>query len=534
LFDNASGVVTVDAVSCGTMTEVSETGENLYTNIYTLGTIEQHTNEEQIYIEQAGSRIFSGSEWWPENKTTSAVRHIDVLVKVKEMDVVIGSGLVTVYLRNYPTTGDADLYDHFGIALSNGGRNAVPLSISVDLNNTSPQNTVDDYSDIEIAFVNGTLTYSAISGSFTEFEIVQQATTNASGLFLEQTTATGSGTMTLGNVVGTFNNSATITGTESSETAASSSTLTEIYKIGKEFEQQAAGPEYSVIIGCASRRLSQVYEYLKYVTRIGSTFAMYPTTYPQGGPLSHTSKQGQLYISAHVDSQTSPTNNYAPVKASPFGTFAGGTFFGAQGVWIQTMSSLDVKNYQLIDASGSTQSPPNQQAITISNLISGDRVSVFRTSGGTTINKSMYTADANNTTGNTTFIVNETIAADTPSAGTIRIVDGSNTTSARETRYTYASWATKTFSGLTPSLDRTYTQTEDAAYIPFIDQLVESGSAETTTSISVTVIYTTDRTIIVRVRRKAATAILPFEITDTFRSTGFSTSAIRTTDSIVQ
>jgi hypothetical protein len=82
---------------------------------------------------------------------------------------------------------------------------------------------------------------------------------------------------------------------------------------------------------------------------------------------------------SHEDNQASPTNTFSPVKASPFGTFAGGKFFGAQGVWVQNMAAADVKNFQLIDADGTTQSPPNQQSLTISNLISGDRVSVFRT-----------------------------------------------------------------------------------------------------------------------------------------------------------
>ncbi|MGB9694046.1 MAG: hypothetical protein ACPLYF_04315, partial [Fervidobacterium sp.] len=129
--------------------------------------------------------------------------------------------------------------------------------------------------------------------------------------------------------------------------------------------------------------------------------------------------------------------------------------------------------------------------------------------------------------GNTTFVVNESISVDTPASGVIRIVDTSDTTNTRETRYTYTSWSGSTFSGLSPALNRNYTQTEDTAYVPFIDTTA-SG-----TSVSVTVIYTTDRTILVRVRRYTPTAILPFETTGTFGSTGYSTSAIRTVDSIV-
>lgn len=519
--DVNSAYTVASSTAAGVFTAASSSGENLWSNIYTLGSIEED-DSQLIYIEQNGSRIFSGSEWWP----LAGTRHIDVLIKVKEAGTEINGAQITVFLRHYPSGGNADLYDHFGIDLTAGGRNAVPLATSPDLNNTTATATVSGYSDVTVAFVNGTISYSAISGSFTNLESVSQATSGATGVFLKQSTTTGAGTMTLGNIVGTFDNTNVITGGTSGKTATSSSTLTEAYTMAKAFTQ-GTDYNYSVIIGCATRVLSQSYEYLKYVTRIGSTFTMYPTATAQGGAITHTTKQGQLYIRAHEDNQGSPTNTYSPVKASPFGTFAGGKFFGAQGVWIENMASADVQNYQLIDATGATRTPPNQQAITISNLLSGDRVAVFRTTSGTTINKAIYTAATGNTSGNSTFVVNETIPSDTPTSGSIRIVDTSDTSATREVRYTYTSWSGSTFSGVSPTLDRSYTANDDTAYVPFID------ATATDTTASVTVVYSADRTILLRVRRKAATAILPFETTGTFSVTGYSTSAIRTTDSIV-
>lgn len=521
-FADVNSAYTVgSSTAAGVFTAASSSGENLWSNIYTLGSIEED-DSQLIYIEQNGSRIFSGSEWWP----LAGTRHIDVLIKVKEAGTEINGAQITVFLRHYPSGGNADLYDHFGIDLTAGGRNAVPLATSPDLNNTTATATVSGYSDVTVAFVNGTITYSAISGSFTNLESVSQAVSGATGIFLKQSTTTGAGTMTLGNVIGTFDNTNTITGGTSGKTATASSTLTEAYTMAKAFTQ-GTDYNYSVIIGCATRVLSQTYEYLKYLTRIGSTFTMYPTATAQGGAITHTTKQGQLYIRAHEDNQSSPTNTYSPVKASPFGTFAGGKFFGAQGVWIESMAAADVQNYQLIDATGATRTPPNQQAITITNLLSGDRVAVFRTTSGTTINKTMYTAATGNNIGGSTFVVNETIPSDTPTSGSIRVVDTSDTSATREVRYTYTSWSGSTFSGVSPTLDRSYTATEDTAYVPFIDTTASS------TSQAVTVVYSADRTILLRVRRKAATAILPFETTGTFGSTGYSTSAIRTTDSIV-
>ncbi|MFA7301582.1 MAG: hypothetical protein WC069_04685 [Candidatus Shapirobacteria bacterium] len=521
LFDNASeGLTIASGTGAGDMSAISITGEHLWANIYTLGTIEQHADEEQIYVIQNGSAL---TEWWPDSATPS-VRHIDVLIKVKEAGVEIDSGKITVFLRNYPSTGDADLYDHFEIDLTAGGRNAVPLATSPDLNNTTAHATISTYTDISIVFVNATIAHGAITnGSYTDFETVTGATSGATGKFIKET----AGTMTLGNVDGTFQSGETLTGGASGAVSTSSAGMIVSRTTTKNFEQ-GSNYNYSVIVNCATRPLAQVYEYLKYVSRENeNTFYSYGTKY-LSATLSINKLAGEQYITPFIDYDT-PTNTYSPSKAAPYGTFAGGKFFGARGVWIQNMASSDIQNFQLIDSDNSTQTPPNKQSITISNLLSGDRISVFRTTTGTTINKAMFTAASGNNSGATTFVVNEAIAADTPSSGVIRIVDANDTSATRESRYTYTSWdgPTKTFSGISPSLDRSYTATDDTAYTPFIDTTASDVTA------SVTVIYTTDRNILVRVRRYTATAILPFETTGSFTISGYSTSAIRTTDSIV-
>jgi len=519
LFDNASESVSVTSgTGAGSMSVISTTGENLWANIYTLGTIEQHANEEQIYVIQNGSAL---AEWWPD-AATPAVRHIDVLIKVKETGVEIDSGKITVFLRNYPSAGDADLYDHFEIDLTAGGRNAVPLATSPDLNNTTAHATISTYTDISIVYVNATITHGTItSGPYTDFETITGSISGATGKFIKET----AGTMTLGNVNGVFQNNDVLAGGASGASSTATAGMTIVRTTTKNFEQ-GSSYNYSVIVNCATRPLAQVYEYLKYVTRENeNTFFSYGTKY-LSSTLSINKLAGEQYITPFIDYDT-PTNTFSPTKASPFGTFAGGKFFGARGVWIQNMASSDIQNFQLIDSDNSTRTPPNKQSITISNLLSGDRISVFQTTSGTTINKSMFTAATGNDSGDTTFVVNEAISADTPSAGVIRIVDTSDTSSARESRYTYTSWSGSTFSGISPALDRSYTATDDTAYTPYIDTTASSSSA------SVTVIYTTDRTILVRVRRYTATAILPFETTGSFTISGYSTSAIRTTDSIV-
>lgn len=520
---SGSTIAITSGTGAGTAASDTVTGENLWPNVYTLGTIEEDDNQ-QIYIMQNESRIFSGSEWWPESG--SGTRHIDVLIKTKEAGTEIDNGQITVFLRHYPATGNADLYDHFGIDLSSGGRNAVPLATSPDLNNTSTHTTVSTYSDITIAFVNGEINYSAVSDSFTDFETVTGVTSGATAIFLKQTTTTGAGTLTLGNISGTFQSGETLSG--ASVTALSSSTVTAKYTMGKAFTQGSEYP-YSVIIDCASRPLSEVYEYLKYVTRIGSTFTMYPTTTDDSNT-TWSQVEGQLYIRAHEDNQTSPSNTFSPVKASPFGTFAGGKLFGAQGVWVENMDSADVQNFQLIDSNNLNRTPPNQINIAVTNTLASDRVAVFRTTGGqgsTTIDKSVFTAAASNSSGNTDFIVTTAIPSDTPASGSIRIVDVDGTGTTREKRHIYTAWSGSTFSGLSPALQQDYVASTDTAYVPFID------SEATTTSISTTVVYAADRYILVRVRRYTTTAILPFQTTGTVVSTGYNVATIRTTDSIV-
>lgn len=105
----------------------SSSGEELFTNIFTLGTIES-TPAPQIYVFQDGEAI---SEW--SSLTNWDRGQIDVLLQVVEAGSTIGDGTVTVFARQ-----QGDLYDNFNIDLSNGGRNAVPLATSADLDNTSP------------------------------------------------------------------------------------------------------------------------------------------------------------------------------------------------------------------------------------------------------------------------------------------------------------------------------------------------------------------------------------------------------------
>lgn len=612
--DNSTMTIST-GTGAGTAAGDSVTGETLYANIYTLGTI-QTTPNPKTYVFQNGLAL---SEWWGRGDSEA---HIDVLIKVKEASTEIDGAQITVFVRHF-----GDLYDHFPIDLSSGGRNAVPLATQEDLNN----NTTGEI----------TVAYSSQSGSWTVGNFVRDTTTGAYGEILADDDQGTTGTLTIGNVIagtaGSFDFTATntlqetIDGTANGDVAgvsATAGTVTAVirnyndigiyfvnlsiafnsgseepslgdriegagsgavaYYVGstvssgswsggdaagtiylanwvdttsftnpenldidggtanfattagaqaitktvdKAFEQGTDYP-YNVIVDCATRPMSEVYEWFKYVTREDANSAA-----PSGFnhiTMYRVNDAGSAIIEEEGEEYISAQTTYTPVKASPFGTFAGGKLFGARGVWVENMDNADRQNYQLIDADGATQTPPNFITITVNSVVVGDKVTVFRTTSGEDIDKAQFTSHAtNNTLGSGTFQVTTSISSDTPSSGYLRIVDTSDTSINREERVAYTSWSNSganyifTLSG---TLSKTY-GASDTAYVPYYDEVAGA------TSVSVTVIYNVNQTVLTRVRQyddvTPANSILPFQITGTVTISGYTVAAIRTPDTIV-
>lgn len=471
------------AITSGTGTGVTDadstTGEDIFPNVYTLGSIEAGST---IYIEQNDVKLTS---WW-------STGHIDILIQTQESGTEIDGANITVFVREY-----GDTFDHFGIDLSAGGRQAVPLSTSSDANNTTDIATIEDYQD-------GTTASIAITFGTASADVNQDGTYES----------------------------------------------------------------YEATIDCNSQSLGYVYEVCKYWTQGTSTKDLDGTA-------------GSLYISADP-------GNYSAVKASPLGLFAGGKFFGARGILVTNVTAGDSQNYELIDSDGNTVNPPNTQAFTINGLEAGDRVAVFKTSG-TTVDKSQYSSHASlNTLGDNNFVVGTSLPVDTPVSGTL-IVNATDESEEHIYRYdsftggtlSFPSQITSTTTGgdtdtlqdsgqtflsstvavgdiihdttnseyayvvsvdsdtqitttakattwnganyVTHSLIQNY-DGSDTAYIPYLYTIADAAQESTS------VIYTEDRTVMARVRKKG---ILPFQVQGTFTSSGFSATAIRTTDTIV-
>lgn len=381
--------------------------------------------------------------------------------------------------------------------------------------NGATNNAVAGYNDITVAFVNGTATYSTHSGIGINGERV--TFTGGEGiLLLDDSPGTATGTITLGNMTITAIGTLVITGNISGAVWTATQNLQSAYTMTKAFAQQTAYP-YAVVVNAgdiyqAGRTLAQVYEYFKFVCQESAVFQMYTVV---GGAI--TPLDGQEYIIAYT--------GYVLAKAAPLGTFAGGKYFGAQGIWIEGMASA--QSYQYTDSNGAIRSPYASVIIQVTSLGDTDKVVVFRTSAGA-INKAMYTSGAGNNQNDPDFVVQEDIAIDTPATGAIRLVDY---TDMSEARHTYTSWngTTKTFAGLDPVLSIGYVEGTDKAYVPFIDQVAGGATA------SKEVLFDAEKTVLVRVRKYAAgvgNSIIPFETPGTVTSAGMSVSAIRTVDGI--
>jgi LysM repeat protein len=241
--------------------------------------------------------------------------------------------------------------------------------------------------------------------------------------------------------------------------------------------------------------LQEAYQYLQYLTRETSAATL-------------DSVPGWRYRKLN--------SAYPEIVSAPFGTFAGGTFFAAQGWFLSGVLPAEATRYQLIAHDGTTQVPPTLVGITVGNLVAGDRVLVAREDGSGGVLKDEYTPVAAST-GATALTVVESIKTDTPSSGVIRV---------KGLRYTYSSFnaGTKTFSGLSPALASNIV-TADDVFVPYVDKVAASATE------SVTFIYSSNFSARVDVRNGSGVSpIVPFSTILSVTTAGGSVNASRNSD----
>lgn len=243
--------------------------------------------------------------------------------------------------------------------------------------------------------------------------------------------------------------------------------------------------------GCT---VQEAYQYLQYITREASVATI-------------NSEPGWRYRSLNAA--------YTPNSAAPFGTFAGGKWFVAQGWWVAGVLPAESQAYQLVAHDGSIQAPPNTVGITIGNLVSGDRVLVARASGGA-ITTNEFTLNGSHSINATTINVSGSIGADRPSAGVVRI---------NGKRYIYTSRTSSAFTLAAPGLTEALA-TGTPAFVPYIDG-VATGATMSSPSFN----YVSGFDALARVRNgTGGSPIVPFETTLQVGAAGASANAVRTSD----
>jgi len=469
----------------------SADANDFWSNAYTIGAQEVGT---QIYLAQ--NDIVEAAPWWISG-------NIDILVKVKAGGTWVQSddtaGLATdggiwLYAREF-----GDSFDH-GFADISGGRSPIGINTAPDGSNKSGElyltpAAVTNF-DVGSFVLGGT---SGAVGKITKIEAGDIYLNAVRGTYVISETLVEYSDREAQSVLdGSTTNDGS---TAFTDVVAGWSDITDTFgTISRDLNNGAGSNNYDAEIDCGGRPMNEVYEWLKYLVRYGSTGATYTVN----------SDDGQEYRSASE-------GTYTDVKTAPFGTLAGSTFYGARGIWVTNYSVAD---FVLIDASGTEQSPPDYQKVIathadLSGAVSSDgSVTVFvaEISGGNIV-KNQYTITS---TTATTIVASTTIDINkTPQTGTLRVDD---------VRYDYTGYNAATFTGVTP--DPTGESNSDPFYVPLMD--LEAADIVAVTSVqSDNIIYATPFDVRTVVRRYGTK---PYTADTTFGASGLSFSPILSDD----
>ena len=512
-FTTNAQTITCDALTATQATAGSNTGEMVWANLFNVTPV---NSDAHVYMYQGlvsdatRARIEDvnvvGQDWWAEGS-------FDRLIRINDYQdstfSVIDSGRITCFVRKGNT-----LYDNFPISTSttSGGRNPVPLSASADSNNTtgykaftmggdSGNFAVGDEVQGDVSGARGiitlltgvsptqTLHYYLLGDPQTDFNGSEAITNND-----DTGAATSSGAVSAqGPALSTWFTSNT------APTAVHANTTFDV-------DDDGTAEGYGVLIDCNANPLTEVYEWSKYVTRngeqgtgstdgiegeqyVGATVyleysgtvggtafnegddVIQATTLATGIVLSHDTTLKQILLrdtfgafnttgivtTQDVNGTITPdvaATAFDPVKSAPFGSLAGGRFFGARGVLIIDTVGADENSYQLIDSQGNTRTRPIAITLSVSNLVGGadtegdsDLVWMHRLLGaGLAIDKTEYSAAGGESVGANTLVVDSGLTADTPgksTGGVLNIRDESDNN--QHYRLRFASWTTSTF-----------------------------------------------------------------------------------------
>lgn len=206
-------------------------------------------------------------------------------------------------------------------------------------------------------------------------------------------------------------------------------------------------------------------------------------------------------------------SSYPENQAAPFGSFAGGKFFVAQGWWLAGVLPADSKNYQLISHDGTTVTPPTTIGVTVGNLVVGDYVIAAKDDGAGSFE---FTHSATGSASATTVTLSPAPDASQPATGTIRI---------NGNKHSYTGKSGSTLTGLSPAIPAGG-YSSAPAFFTYIDKVAASASES-----SAPFNYVSTFNMRARVRNgNDVSAIVPFESVFSVTEAGGSVNSVRTAD----
>lgn len=326
-FDSTTGTLTCNS-NTATQNGASGTGESFWTNVKTVGTLFDSANTT-IYIAQNGTVI---PTYWSNGP-------VDRLIRVRQQSATsIDDGYLTIYARE-----ENELYDNFVTQVVGGGTVTVPITTGNDLNDATAivtgvsVNIAGPYSadvDPDIGSPNENYSIQINCGGqplSNVYSYVKQLTQEA--------------------------NSTVLAGVQGQQ------------YIGADHQIDYATETNTVNIG--DRVTGSVSGATGYVLNKNTTYVMLANS--QG----EFSAGENLVIGAASLNSISNINVFPPTKQSPFGTFAGGRFFGSRGVYLTNVGPGDNNNYQTIDDDGNIIEEELQVSYALTNVLANTEVRIY-------------------------------------------------------------------------------------------------------------------------------------------------------------
>lgn len=231
-----------------------------------------------------------------------------------------------------------------------------------------------------------------------------------------------------------------------------------------------------------------------------------------------------LFVWGQTSTNSNQVNGSVTTRTiSPefIGASTGTSIIGAHGLGCDPNDLLAAD--KVFDLTGTLRQPPNNQVFTVSGLISTeDRVMVALNDGSDEIDYDQYTLDGLHNSGTqTTITVLEDIAAFTPQTGTVRVQLNSP---AVYKRCVVTSWTGKVFTITSADFATNPAASANNVFSSYVDKLADATTA------TFTGVYSSDKSLVGKVRDGGASPIKPFKTPTTFTSGGGGFTAIRTSD----